>query len=679
MGCKEIKAPEVPELDVSKLKGNIADQLPEGMSVDNLKQQAANPSFTSKLGASVGLTSKNLRAKFSMESIKTATGISFDNPLQAVGDAIGNAIGGLVDGITGAVTGAIDSIKSIGSQIKNFKPGSLSLNSPEGMFGSIKNKNLQQRIQEFEANRASRLANKCGEEFAKETTKVNKKIKDKTQAKAAAITPKEKLEIQKDPVKAEQKQEQIKEEVKQELKQEAEQEAVTKPKEERVIQDEVQAEKVKEIKLNVLSDRFFNSPTEAELSAGGIRMFQTDKGEDWPFIYMGDPDDVSEFQIRETLTLKKELMKERNAWKVTITDNLTYKNDEFYLVWIKPLDGDFISAYDQTFSARSAFLANLHSSTRAEYERARTIQWFRWFGNGGETIRKPDGTVSYIEDENFTARDAANYNAILLRAQDYGNIDWVANPLHYLENSNLSVPTFKDLGLYPGKTRYGGRDKVFASRVLTEDVLDCRRENYQKYGIYTDDTKTTLFNYRDLTDPCATEEIYNRTTETVKVTVPINEPIDNNSRFLAFTEAFSTAMARQQEIIETDQRDDSNDQLMFPNPRTGGMSPLPYMFMDAEQKRVHMHVTIQVNCVRNHKIFEGGREGYQSGEDSTKEITKKIYVLAQWSATSEQYIVTPFEQRETAETWSEGGRKASVNGLKLANTKATELASQIFA
>lgn len=678
MGCNEIEAPEVPEVDVSKLKGNIADQLPEGMSVDNLKQQAANPQFSSKLGLSVGLTGKNLRAKFSKESIKTATGISFDNPLQAVGDAIGNAIGGLVDGIAGAITGAIDSVTSLGSQIKNFKPGSLSLDSPEGMFGSIKNKNLQQRIQEFEANRAARLASKCGDEFAKETTKVNKKIKEKTETKAAAITPKEKVEIQKDPVKAEQKQEQIKEEVKQELKQEAEQEAVTEPKEERVIQDEVQAEKVKEIKLNMLSDIFLKSPTEAELNAGGVRMISTDKGEDWPFIYYGRPGrDRSELEIRETIKVTKELLKEKNSWKVTVTDTLTYSDGSWYLVWIKPLDGDFIGAYDQNLSSRTAVTSNTHSTVRAELERARTIQWYRWYGNGGETIRKPDGTIGYIEDENFTTRDAANYNALVVQAQDRGKIRWKANPLHYLENSSLPVPSFKNHGLYPGRSQFG-HDKVFLPRVVSEDIIDCRRENYQKHGIYKDETKTELFDYADFVSPCTEEEQYSRTEERVLVTVPINEPIDNNSRFLAFTEAFDIALTRQQEIIETNQRDDSNDQLEFPNPRTGGMSPLPYAFMDQEQKEKHMHIQTRVGRVRNGINYEGGKQGFASGKQGTKYVSKKIFVSANWGD-GETVIVDDLQLEETGETFAQAGRKASVNGLKATSTIVANTAAELFA
>ena len=633
MGCKEIQKPEVPEVDVSKLKGNISDQLPEGMSVDGLKDKAANPSFPSKLGASIGLTGKNLRAKFSKKSIETATGMSFDNPIKSIGNAIGNAIGSLADGITGAITGAIDGIKDIGKKIKNFKPGSLSLNSPEGMFGSIKNKNLSERIKEFEANRELRLAGKCGEEYAKETTKINKKIKDKTKEKAESLPAKKKVEIQKDPVKKQETEKKIEKEVKQELQKEAEEEAVTAPKEDRVIQDEVQAEEVKEVKRNILSEEFFTPATDAELRAGGIRMIEADDGTKWPFLYIGDPLQESDMSYQEHFTIEKEMVAERNSWKVTLTDSLN-PNLVDRIVWWKPLNQDFL-AHDQSLSSRGLY--SRHKTTVATWHRARTIQWYRWFGNGGKTIRKPDGTIGYVEDENFTARDAAKYNSILAKLSDWGSQDWIGNPIYLLENSKLKMPTFKNKGFYPDDRNLTGRSKIFLRSVVPEAIVDCRRNNYQKHGNYTDETQNVPFDWRDLRDPCDVIEKYSRTEETVISTAPINDPIDSkDNQFLAFTEALKTVLDTHRDIIESGEWRHVND--------------LEFQFKPEEFRIKHFNVMVTIEAKRF------------STHNGTKYVQKEFYFSGSCSAEADQFTYRGLLSAEGA-TWAEAGRKASADIL----------------
>ena len=57
MGCDEIKPPEVPELDTSKLKG----ELPEGISLGDLKAPVSKSTLSDSLKGAGGLITSNAK------------------------------------------------------------------------------------------------------------------------------------------------------------------------------------------------------------------------------------------------------------------------------------------------------------------------------------------------------------------------------------------------------------------------------------------------------------------------------------------------------------------------------------------------------------------------------------------------------------------------------------------
>ena len=73
--CGELKLPEPPELDTSKLPDGV--NLPDGMSVDGLKAKAQNPGFSDRLknaGSAIGENIKNTLDQLNPASIAEQVG-----------------------------------------------------------------------------------------------------------------------------------------------------------------------------------------------------------------------------------------------------------------------------------------------------------------------------------------------------------------------------------------------------------------------------------------------------------------------------------------------------------------------------------------------------------------------------------------------------------------------------
>ena len=160
MGCKSIEAPEMPEVDTSKLSGV---SLPDGVSMGDVKAKVQNPGFSDKLKGATGLISDNLK---SMSKGLTPA---------AIGDKIKGAITGLADGIKNTVTGAVDSIKSLAGNLKGFSPGKFKINSPAGAFDSVKGK-MTSKFEAIGNRQAARTSKLCGDKFCKEAGGVNNSI-----------------------------------------------------------------------------------------------------------------------------------------------------------------------------------------------------------------------------------------------------------------------------------------------------------------------------------------------------------------------------------------------------------------------------------------------------------------------------------------------------------------------
>lgn len=127
--CGDIKIPEVPKFDASKLPTGV--NLPAGMSVDSLKAKAENPGFSDRLknaGNAIGANIKNT--------------VSQLNPA-AIADKATDMVSGMVGNIKDSISHMADGLTSLKNKITGFDPAEklkgLSPDSPAGMFEKMKN------------------------------------------------------------------------------------------------------------------------------------------------------------------------------------------------------------------------------------------------------------------------------------------------------------------------------------------------------------------------------------------------------------------------------------------------------------------------------------------------------------------------------------------------------------
>ena len=128
MGCDEIKPPEVPELDTSKLTGD----LPVGISTDDLKAPVSKSTLSDSLKGAGGLITSNAK--------KLGDSFSPD----AIAGKIGDAIGGIAASITSRVDLAVSGLSNLKDMITGFDPSakakSFVPNSPEETLNNVKGK-----------------------------------------------------------------------------------------------------------------------------------------------------------------------------------------------------------------------------------------------------------------------------------------------------------------------------------------------------------------------------------------------------------------------------------------------------------------------------------------------------------------------------------------------------------
>lgn len=230
MGCDEIKPPEVPELDTSKLKGD----LPEGVSLGDLKAPVSKSTLSDSLKGAGGLITSNAK--------KLGDNFSPD----AIAGKIGDAIEGIAGSITSRVDSAVSGLSNLKDRITGFDPSaktnSFVPNSPEDTLNNVKGKYNGPFA--AEAARAAALEKDCGKQYAGKASAVGVKIDDKIKSKTEALTPKERMAALKDPEVAAGQKEKIIAEVKEETNQETVKTSVTTDKEVRTVQSVTQADSV---------------------------------------------------------------------------------------------------------------------------------------------------------------------------------------------------------------------------------------------------------------------------------------------------------------------------------------------------------------------------------------------------------------------------------------------------
>ena len=230
MGCDEIKPPEVPELDTSKLSGN----LPAGKSLSDLKAPVSKSTLSDSLKGAGGLITSNAK--------KLGDSFSPD----AIAGKIGDAIEGIAGSITSRVDSAVSGLSNLKDRITGFDPSSTAKsfipNSPEDTLNNVKGKYNGPFA--AEAARAAALEKDCGKQFAGKASAVGVKMDDKIKSKTEALTPKERMAALKDPEVAKVQKEKIIAEVKEETNQETVKTSVTIDKEVRTVQSVTQADSV---------------------------------------------------------------------------------------------------------------------------------------------------------------------------------------------------------------------------------------------------------------------------------------------------------------------------------------------------------------------------------------------------------------------------------------------------
>lgn len=237
MGCDNIEAPEVPELDTSKLSGN----LPKGKSLSDLKSPVSKSTLSDSLKGAGDLIGSNVK--------KIGAGFS----PSAIAGKVGEAIDGIAGSITDRVDSAVSGLSNLKDRITSFDPlakaKSFVPNSPEDTLNNVKSKYSGPFA--AEAARFEAMKKDCGKQFPGKASAVGVDMNDKIKEKTQALTPKERVAALKDPQVAAAQKEKIAAEVKEEVKQEKVKEAVKEDKEVRTVQEVNQSESVTTINRKI--------------------------------------------------------------------------------------------------------------------------------------------------------------------------------------------------------------------------------------------------------------------------------------------------------------------------------------------------------------------------------------------------------------------------------------------
>lgn len=227
MGCGQLKPPEIPELDTSKIPQGL--NLPKGMSVNDLKSKVENPGIGDALNNAGDMIKKNIQG--------TLDDLNPVNIVSKVGDAIGDVVGGIVDtvgDVVNGVTSLLDRLPNKDDIAKKIP------DSPESVFDKVQSE--AGKALDTLTLGAFTKRKKCDEEYIKEAGQVNTDIKQRAEAAAGDITNKERLELKKDPAKMEQKKQQIQTQVTEQTKSQTAAAATKQNKEAKTVQQEVQKE-----------------------------------------------------------------------------------------------------------------------------------------------------------------------------------------------------------------------------------------------------------------------------------------------------------------------------------------------------------------------------------------------------------------------------------------------------
>lgn len=230
MGCDKITAAPVPEMDTSKLKGN----LPNGKSLSDLKSPVSKATLSDSLKGAGGLIGSNMKQLG--ENLSPAS----------IADRVGDAIGAIAGGITSRVDAAVDGLSNLKDRIAGFDPQaklkSFVPNSPEDTLNSVKGK-VSGATDALQA-RAAAIGKDCGKQFPGKAAAVGAGLNNKAKEKAQAIPAIERLKANKSPAVKQAQQQKITEEIKTETKAEVTASAAQPDKEKVTVQEDTQADSV---------------------------------------------------------------------------------------------------------------------------------------------------------------------------------------------------------------------------------------------------------------------------------------------------------------------------------------------------------------------------------------------------------------------------------------------------
>lgn len=230
MGCDEIKPPPIPEMDTSKLKGN----LPAGRSLSDLKAPVSKATLSDSLKGAGGLIGSNVKKLG--DSLSPA----------GIADRVGDAVGAIADGITSRVEAAVDGLSNLKDRITGFDPmakaKSFVPNSPEDTLNSVKSK--VSGPADALASRAAAIGKDCGKQFPGKAAGVGTALNDKAKTKAREIPAKDRLQANKSPEVKQAQQNKIAQDIKTETQDEITTAATKPDKETRTVQQESQSDSV---------------------------------------------------------------------------------------------------------------------------------------------------------------------------------------------------------------------------------------------------------------------------------------------------------------------------------------------------------------------------------------------------------------------------------------------------
>lgn len=238
MTCKNLKVPQPPTLEQIPPGLN----LPKGMSVDSLKDQASGASLSNALGGAGDMIGSGLK-----KLGKSLTP-------SALTDSITSAVDGIAGGITDTVKGALDGVTNLKDRLSSFDPKSAADKLAGGVKGKI---SAISGTGEFANIQASISSAKCDDKYIKEAGQVSKGLKDAAASAIANTTPKERVDAARDPVKKAALQQKAETAVADDTIKRSNQTATTPDKSERSAQDDLQSDELDVKKPNGPSGYFW--------------------------------------------------------------------------------------------------------------------------------------------------------------------------------------------------------------------------------------------------------------------------------------------------------------------------------------------------------------------------------------------------------------------------------------